>query len=144
VSKFAILNKVNGLQLFSASCQFYRYDPQKGLKVTPKFPLAVSDDKGQGSDEDQQFFVGAEAPTCISKNRYDPRAHISGRKFRQLGRFFAPDISAADTPLLTALKHRICTLIFLKIRQRIAEERERATPLSGGDVVVNESYFGAC
>jgi hypothetical protein len=32
---------------------------------------------------------------------------------------------------------------FLKIRQRMAEDCERRSPLSAGEVEVDESYFGA-
>jgi hypothetical protein len=35
------------------------------------------------------------------------------------------------------------TVIFLKIRERIAEEAERASPFSSCEVEVDESYFGA-
>lgn len=77
------------------------------------------------------------------QNRYYRRAHISERKFRQLARFFALDFSAADTARLTGLTRKTVTVIFLKIRKRIAEECERASPLSSGEVEVDESYFGA-
>lgn len=77
------------------------------------------------------------------QNRYYRRDHISERKFRQLVRYFAMDFTAADTPQLTGLTRKSITVIFLKIRQRIAEECERASPLSGGEVEVNESYMGA-
>ncbi len=77
------------------------------------------------------------------QNRYYRRAHISERKFRQLVRYFALDFSATDTAELTGLTRKSVTTIFLKIRQRIAEECERASPLSCGEVEVDESYFGA-
>jgi transposase len=77
------------------------------------------------------------------QNRYYRHAHISERKFRQLVRFFALDFSATDTAHLTGLSRKSVTMIFLKIRRRIAEECERASPLSSGEVEVDESYFGA-
>jgi transposase-like protein len=77
------------------------------------------------------------------QNRYYRHAHISERKFRQPARFFALDFSAADTARLTGLTRKSVTVIFLKIRNRIAEECERASPLSSGEVEVDESYFGA-
>jgi hypothetical protein len=95
---------------------------------------------GKGPNEDQQFFVGAELPTCTSKNRYGRRARISGRKFRQLVRFFALDFSAIDIAQMTPWRARSVTMFFLKIRKLIVAEYERATPLSGGEVEVNEGY----
>lgn len=77
------------------------------------------------------------------QNRYYRRVYISERKFRQLVRYFAMDFSATDMAQLTGLTRKSVTVIFLKIRQRIAEECERASPLSGGEVEVDESYFGA-
>ncbi len=77
------------------------------------------------------------------QNRYYRRAHISERKFRQLVRYFAMDFSATDTAQLTGLTRKSVTVIFLKIRQRIAQACERASPLSSGEVEVDECYFGA-
>ncbi|HEY9402928.1 MAG TPA: IS1595 family transposase [Pyrinomonadaceae bacterium] len=77
------------------------------------------------------------------QNRYYRHAHISERKFRQLVRFFALDFSATDTAQLTGLTRKSVTMIFLKIRKQIAQECERASPLSSGEVEVDESYFGA-
>ena len=53
------------------------------------------------------------------------------------------DFSATDTAQLTGLTRKSVTVIFLRVRRRIAEECERASPLSGGEVEVDESYFGA-
>ena len=76
------------------------------------------------------------------RNRYYARSRISERKFRQLLRYFAMDFSATDVAELTGIRGKAVTVIFLKIRQRIAEECERASPFSG-EVEVDESYFGA-
>jgi transposase-like protein len=76
-------------------------------------------------------------------NRYYRRSKISERKFRQLLRHFALDLTASDAAHLTGLSRRSVTSIFLKIRKRIAEECERASPFSACEVEVDESYFGA-
>ncbi len=76
------------------------------------------------------------------RNRYYARSRISERKFRQLLRYFATDFSATDVAQLTGIRRKAVTMIFLKIRRRIAEECERASPFSG-EVEVDESYFGA-
>jgi transposase len=76
-------------------------------------------------------------------NRYYQRSKISERKFRQLLRHFALDLTASDAAHLTSLSRRSTTSIFLRIRKRIAEECERASPFSSCEVEVDESYFGA-
>jgi transposase-like protein len=76
-------------------------------------------------------------------NPYYRRSRISAKKFRQLLRIFALDLTATDVAHLTGLTRKSVTVIFLKIRERIAEECERASPLSSGEVEVDESYFGA-
>lgn len=76
-------------------------------------------------------------------NRYYRRSKISERKMRQLVRHFALDLTASDVAQLTGLSRRSVTPIFLKIRERIAEECERASPFASCEVEVDESYFGA-
>lgn len=75
-------------------------------------------------------------------NRYYRRSRISEKKFRQILRFFALDLTAANTAELTALTHKTVNQIFLKIRQRLSQDCARASPLTG-EVEVDESYFGA-
>src|SRR2546423_637161 len=76
-------------------------------------------------------------------NPFYRRSRISAKKFRQLLRLFALDLTATDAAQLTGLTRKTVTALFLKIRERIAEECERASPLSAGEVEVDESYFGA-
>jgi transposase-like protein len=76
-------------------------------------------------------------------NPFYRRSRISAKKFRQLLRLFALDLTATDAAQLTGLTRKTVTTIFLKIRERIAEECERASPLSTGEIEVDESYFGA-
>src|SRR5438270_6149016 len=76
-------------------------------------------------------------------NRYYKRSKISERKLRHLLRHFALDLTATDAAQLTRLSRRSMTTIFLKIRERISEECERASPFSSCEVEVDESYFGA-
>ena len=76
-------------------------------------------------------------------NRYYRRSKIRERKFRQLVRHFALDLTASHAAQLTKLSRRSVTAIYLKIRERIAEECERASPFSACEVEVDESYFGA-
>jgi transposase len=76
-------------------------------------------------------------------NRYYRRSKISERKVRLLVRHFALDLTATDAAHLTKLSRRSVTSIFLKIRERISGECERASPFSSCEVEVDESYFGA-
>jgi transposase len=78
-----------------------------------------------------------------SVNRYYKRSKISERKFRQIVRYFAMDFTASDVAQLTGLTRKTVTVIFLRIRQRVAAECERASPYSDCEVEVDESYFGA-
>src|ERR687886_1021666 len=75
-------------------------------------------------------------------NRYYRCSKISERKTRQVIRYFAHDLTASKTAELTGLTRRSVTVLFVRIRQRIAEECERASPFAG-EVEVDESYFGA-
>src|SRR5437763_5351068 len=75
-------------------------------------------------------------------NRYYRCSKISERKMRQIIRYFAHDLTASKTAELTSLTRRSVTVLFVRIRERIAQECERASPFAG-EVEVDESYFGA-
>jgi transposase-like protein len=75
-------------------------------------------------------------------NRYYRRSKISERKTRQIIKYFALDLTAGKTAELAAMTRASVSHIFVKVRVRIAEEAERASPF-GGTVEVDESYFGA-
>jgi transposase len=75
-------------------------------------------------------------------NRYYRRSKISERKTRQIIRCFALDLTAAKTAELVGLTRKSVNQIYLKIRRRVAQRAERASPF-GGIVEVDESYFGA-
>jgi transposase len=76
-------------------------------------------------------------------NRYYRCAKISERKTRQIIKYFALDLTANKTAQLCDLTYKSVKQIYLKIRQRIAQECERASPFSTCEVEVDESYFGA-
>ena len=78
----------------------------------------------------------------VNKNRYYCRSRISEAKFRQLVRCFALDFTATSTAELIGISVRSVNSIYLKIRLRMAEACELATPLKDA-VEVDESYFGA-
>ena len=78
----------------------------------------------------------------VNKNRYYRRSRIAEKKFRQLIRCFAMDFTATDTAEMTGVSVRSVNNIYLKLRARLAESCELASPLQGA-VEVDESYFGA-
>jgi hypothetical protein len=57
-------------------------------------------------------------------------------------RRFAPGVTASRTAHLTGLTRKSIITVFLRIRERVAEECERASPFSPRAVEVGESYFG--
>lgn len=57
--------------------------------------------------------------------RYYRRSRIPESKFCELAAYFAQDLSATEAAKLTGLTRKSVTSIFLKLRRRIAEERER-------------------
>ena len=75
-------------------------------------------------------------------NRYYRCSKLSERKTRQIIRYFALDLTASKTAEIVGLTRKTVNQIYLKIRFRIAQECERASPF-GGIVEVDESYFGA-
>src|SRR5215212_8543954 len=76
-------------------------------------------------------------------NRYYRFAKISERKTRQIIKYFALDLTAQKTAQLTNLTRKSVNQIYLKIRNRVAEECERASPFASCQIEVDESYFGA-
>jgi len=62
---------------------------------------------------------------------------------RQIIKYFALDLTAQKTAPLIDLTRKSVNRIYLKIRNRIAEEAERASPPAGCQIEVDESYFGA-
>jgi transposase len=75
-------------------------------------------------------------------NRYYRRSRISQKKFREIIKYFALDLTANRTAQLTALTHKTVNQIYLKIRHRLAQDCQRESPFPG-EVEVDESYFGA-
>ncbi len=76
-------------------------------------------------------------------NRYYRRSHITEKQFRLLVRYFAMDLSASQTAILSGISRRTTNSVFLKIRVRLAIVCQAASPFSNAEVEVDESYFGA-
>lgn len=75
------------------------------------------------------------------KNAYLFRGRISERKFRDLLRLFALDITADRAAVLTGLNHKTAAAIFGLLRGRMAELAQQDCPFRG-QVELDESYFG--
>ena len=78
----------------------------------------------------------------VTKNRYYRRSRIAEKKFRQLIRCFVMDFTATDTAEMIGVSVRSVNSIYLKLRARLAESCELASPLQGA-VEVDESHDGA-
>lgn len=76
------------------------------------------------------------------KNQYANRARISSKQLRQIIRYLALDLTASQIALLTGLNRNTVNRYVRVIRARIAEFCETQSPF-GGEVEVDESYFGA-
>jgi len=76
-------------------------------------------------------------------NRYYRRSHIAEKRFRLLIRYFAMDLSASQSTLLSGISRRTTNSVFLKIRRRLAIACQSASPFANSEVEVEESYFGA-
>jgi transposase-like protein len=76
------------------------------------------------------------------RNCYFRRSKLTAAKFRQILRLFALDLTASDAARLTGVSVRSVNDIYLRLRQRLAYECERRRPYKGGEVEIDESYFG--
>ena len=70
------------------------------------------------------------------------RAKISRAKFRQLLKLFALDLTAVQVTALTGLNRNTVNRYLTLIRRAVAEHCQRESPF-GGEVELDESYFGA-
>ncbi|MDZ7682113.1 MAG: IS1595 family transposase [Fodinibius sp.] len=74
-------------------------------------------------------------------NKYYKRWGISEAKFRHLIKCFSLDLTATETAELTGVSLRSVTVIFDKLRSKLARWSEQLAPF-GGTIEVDESYFG--
>ncbi len=76
------------------------------------------------------------------KNRYINHSHISEKKFREILRYFSKDFTAEQTADLTNISRITINRLYELFRKRISELLGGNGKL-GGEVEVDESYFGA-
>jgi len=70
------------------------------------------------------------------------RSRISRKKFRQILRYFALDLTASQITVLTALNRNTVNRYLTLIRLSIALHCESESPFTG-EIELDESYFGA-
>ena len=75
-------------------------------------------------------------------NKYYKRSKISEAKFRQILKYFSMDLTATETAALSSVSLRSVTVIFDKLRKKIAHWCVQETPFDG-IIEVDESLFGA-
>ena len=76
------------------------------------------------------------------RNCYFKRSKLTESKFRAILRLFCLDLTASDSARLTGVSVRSVNDIYLRLRERLAYECERRRPFKGGEVEIDESYFG--
>lgn len=76
----------------------------------------------------------------MGANKYYRRSRISEWKFRLLVRYFTLDLSATEVARLTGLTRKTVTMIFLKIRRRMAQECARTSPFTTGQIKADQSH----
>ena len=76
------------------------------------------------------------------RNRYLKHTHISEVKFKQILKCFSQDFTASQTSSLTNISGGAINGLFAKFRLRILDLTTEREGL-GGEVEVDESYFGA-
>lgn len=76
----------------------------------------------------------------IQQNRYFRHSKLNEAKLRQILRYFAMDLTAADCAELSGVSLRSINTIYLRLRQRMAEQCEKVSPLDG-KLEADESYF---
>ena len=77
------------------------------------------------------------------RNKYIKRAKISERKFREVLKFFAEDLTVTQMSNLCRITRANTHYIISKIRHRIYEINKEENPLFRGQIEADESYFGA-
>jgi transposase-like protein len=76
------------------------------------------------------------------RNCYYKRSKLSALRFRRILRLFCLDLTASDAARLCGVSVRSINDIYLRLRQRLAYECELRRPFKGGEVEIDESYFG--
>ena len=77
------------------------------------------------------------------KNKYVKLAQISEKKFRQILKYFASDLSVSEIAKLCNLNRVTINRIIQKIRIRLYELSLKENPLLQGIIEADESSFGA-
>ena len=85
----------------------------------------------------------SESYTGYMKNKYYNRSRISEKKFREIIKLFSADLEAKKIALLSDVNINTVNKILKMLRVRIAELAEEESYFSTGQIVIDESFFGA-
>ena len=77
------------------------------------------------------------------KNKYIKRAKISEKKFREILKFFAEDLTVSKISNLSNISRYNINSLIQKMRRRIYELSVNSNPFFIGEIEADESYFGA-
>ena len=77
------------------------------------------------------------------KNRYFIRSRISEKKFREIIKLFAADITASQIALFSGVSRNCVNRILKQVRIRMSVFCEQESYFEKGEVEIDESYFGA-
>ena len=76
------------------------------------------------------------------QNKYIKRAHIDEKKFREILKFFAEDLTTTQIAKFTAITRTNISNILQKIHYRIYDLSLKENLLLSADIECDESYFG--
>jgi len=79
----------------------------------------------------------------IGKNKYYKSSHVSEAKFRVVLKMFCKDIPAVTASVLVGCDKNTTQNIYSKLRTRTVKIASKESGKFGGEVEVDESYFGA-
>ena len=77
------------------------------------------------------------------KLQFRIRSRISEKKFREIIKLFATDITASQIALFSDVSRNCVNRILKQVRIRITEVCEQESYFEKGEIEMDESYFGA-
>ena len=78
----------------------------------------------------------------VGQNRYVKSSRISEKKFRELIKYFSLDLDATKISFFTGLNRNTVNRYLMEIRKTIHSHCLKISPITEGEIEVDESYFG--
>jgi len=76
-------------------------------------------------------------------NIYKNKSRICNKEFREIVKYFSLGIEATKISKLTGKNRNTINSIIKYIRKVIAKHCEQKSPFTGGEIEIDESYFGS-